>query len=72
MVRLELDQETLDIIHELLLRGLATTDSVGLAHGAAYDEFVEEAGYPLRIGDQPQRVRDTWSEILTGATGETK
>ena len=63
----ELPQAQLDVIHELLLRGLAETDPGDREYGAAYDAFVEAAGYPLRIGDQPDRVRELWEELIGDA-----
>jgi len=61
---IEMEQDQLDVVHELLLRGLKQTDPSEREYGEAYDAFVEAADYPLRIGDQPERVRDVWSEIV--------
>lgn len=66
----ELPAEQMDIIHELVLRGLRDTDPTDREYGEAYDAFVEDAGYPLRIGDQPTNVRETWYELVQeGADG---
>jgi len=61
--QIELDEGQLDVVHELILRGLRQTDPSKREYGEAYDAFVEAADYPLRIGDQPERVRDVWGEI---------
>lgn len=62
----DLSNEQLDIIHELILRGLRQTNPADREYGDAYDAFVDATDYPLRIGDQPDRVRDTWYEIIQG------
>ncbi len=53
------EQRERDGRHELLLRGLQEADPA-----EAYDAFVEAVGYPLRIGDQPERIQDTWEEFI--------
>lgn len=63
-VTIELDEERIDIVHELILRGLRETDPADREYGEAYDAFVEAADYPLRIGDQPERIKEVWEEIL--------
>jgi hypothetical protein len=61
---IEIDEIHLDTIHELLLRGLKETPVHKREYGEAYDAFVEAADYPLRIGDQPERVQDVWEEVI--------
>lgn len=60
----KIDEEQLDVLHELVLLGLRETDPADREYCAAYDEFVEAAGYPFRIGDQPERIQGLWNEIL--------
>lgn len=62
-----LPQEQLDIIHELVLRGLRQVDPIEMEYHDAYDTWVRQAGYPRRIGDQPERVREVWYEVMTDA-----
>lgn len=64
MTSIELDEDVLDVVHELLLRGLRQTDPADREYGEAYDAFVDAAGYPMRIGDQPDRVREVWLEMI--------
>lgn len=64
--QIELNEDQLDVIHELILRGLRETDPADREYGEAYDAFVQAAGYPLRIGDQPERVQEVWDEIIEG------
>lgn len=62
----ELPAEQMDLVYELALRGLGTIHPADREHHQAFDAFVEEAGYPLRIGDQPENVQERWSEIVGG------
>jgi len=62
-MEIEIDEDQLDVIHELILLGLTQTNPADREYGDAYDTFVEAADYPLRIGDQPERVKNVWGEI---------
>lgn len=64
MAELEFEERHLDVIYELILRGLRETPVWEREYGEAFDAFVDAAGYPRRIGDQPERVQDVWNEIL--------
>ena len=55
----ELTEEQMDIIFELVVRGMLDT-SIEPEYGEAFDAFVKRADYPLRIGDLPERVREVW------------
>lgn len=59
-----LSDEEADIVYELVLRGLHNSDPTEPRYGEAFDAFVEGAGYPRRIGDQPENVRDVWAEVF--------
>lgn len=65
--QIELDDDRLDIIHELILRGLQETSPHEREYGDAYDAFADAAGLPHRIGDQPDRVREVWNDIMEDA-----
>lgn len=65
-MQVELEKEQMDVIHELVLRGLSQTNPADREYGEAYNAFMDASDYPLRIGDQPERVREVWSEILEG------
>lgn len=62
-VLIKIDEDKLDTIHELVLRGLRQTEPAEREYGEAYDAFADAAGYPHRIGDQPERVQEIWDEI---------
>lgn len=64
--QIELEEGHLDIVHELILRGLQRTDPLEQEYGEAYDAFVDAAEYPIRIGDQPERVQSVWRDIAAG------
>lgn len=70
--RIELDKRQLDVVHELILRGFRETDPTDREYGEAYDAFVEAADYPLSIGDQPERVREVWAEIMEGGANDPR
>ena len=61
---IELDDEHADVVYELLLRGLRETDPADREYGEAFDAFVDAAGYPQRIGNQPENVREVWGEVI--------
>lgn len=63
-MNLQLDDETFHVLHELVLRGLRETDPARREYGEAYDDFVDAADIPRRIGDQPDRVREVWQELI--------
>jgi len=58
-------------LNELLLRGLEALhdhdyyDAQDLAeYGRVMDDFLNEADAARRIGDQPEEVREFWSEFM--------
>lgn len=71
--QLELSAETVGRIHALALRKFAEIASDGEAevyevakYGAAFDEFVEEAGLDGRIGDQSEEIQEIWEDFMEG------
>lgn len=60
----ELPAEQMDVVYELLVRGFGQTPAHDREYGDAFDAFTEEAGYPLRIGDQPERVQEAIKELV--------
>lgn len=64
MTTIELDDALLPYVAELLLRGLRQTDPGAREYGEAFDAFAEAVDLPLRIGDQPDNVREAWIEIV--------
>jgi len=61
---IELDADTLDQVYRLMLRGLRETHPAETEAHRAFDTFLEEAGYPLWIGDQPEIIQQEWAEII--------
>lgn len=61
---IKLEDEHADVVYELLLRGLRETHPADREYSEAFDAFVDAAGYPRRIGDQPENVREAWEELF--------
>jgi len=62
----DLTDDELTIINELALRGLNESEPTR-EQCDAYDAFCDAADIPLRIGDQPERVRAVFEEIIEEA-----
>jgi len=67
MPTIEIDDSQLDTVHELILRGLTDSEELTEEQLQAYDNFCDAAGYPLRIGDQPENVQAVWDDLLSDA-----
>ena len=70
-VQLELDRQSVELLHELALRGLHEKADIGergsvipLEYCEAFDEFIEQSSMVGRIGDQPENIQKAHNEYF--------
>jgi len=66
-MKMDIDDEHVDVLHELLLRGIDSLDEMDREHGDALDAFLESTDSVDLIGNHSDRVKEAWKDALAAS-----